>query len=155
MVDTSRRFWFSINWMKSASRWFHYTDILWYNFWMRFKSALLPLTLSKLHYYTSISYVHYYFFSKILPCIHCGTFCTMGTGYFPGVKRPERVPDHPLPSTARLLYLRPLCACIGMSWGDHYLFCGIVVPPYLRVIRSKIYRGYAKPWIIPSAIYVQ
>jgi hypothetical protein len=27
------------------------------------------------------------------------------------------------------------------------------LPPYLRVIRSKTYRGYVKPWIIPKAIY--
>jgi hypothetical protein len=29
MLETCRGLWFSINWMKSASRWFHYTDILW------------------------------------------------------------------------------------------------------------------------------
>jgi hypothetical protein len=29
MLETCRGPWFSINWMKSASRWFHYTDILW------------------------------------------------------------------------------------------------------------------------------
>jgi hypothetical protein len=29
MLDTCRGSWFSINLMKSASRWFHYTDILW------------------------------------------------------------------------------------------------------------------------------
>jgi hypothetical protein len=29
MHETYRGPWFSINWMKSASRWFHYTDILW------------------------------------------------------------------------------------------------------------------------------
>jgi hypothetical protein len=28
-----------------------------------------------------------------------------------------------------------------------------VVPPYSRVIRSKIYRGYVKPRIIPSATF--
>jgi hypothetical protein len=28
-----------------------------------------------------------------------------------------------------------------------------VVPPYPRVIRSKTYHGYAKPRIIPNAIY--
>jgi hypothetical protein len=26
MLETCRGIWFSINWMKSASRWFHYTD---------------------------------------------------------------------------------------------------------------------------------
>jgi hypothetical protein len=29
MLETRRGPWFSINWMKSASRWFHYTDMLW------------------------------------------------------------------------------------------------------------------------------
>jgi hypothetical protein len=29
ILETCRGPWFSINWMKSASRWFHYTDILW------------------------------------------------------------------------------------------------------------------------------
>jgi hypothetical protein len=29
LVETCRGLWFSINWMKSASRWFHYTDTLW------------------------------------------------------------------------------------------------------------------------------
>jgi len=27
-------------------------------------------------------------------------------------------------------------------------------PPYARVIRSKTYRGYGKPRIIPKAIYI-
>jgi hypothetical protein len=29
MLETCRCSWFSMNWMKSASRWFHHTDILW------------------------------------------------------------------------------------------------------------------------------
>jgi hypothetical protein len=29
VLETCRGLWFSIKWMKSASRWFHYTDILW------------------------------------------------------------------------------------------------------------------------------
>jgi hypothetical protein len=29
MLETCKGPWFAINWMKSASRWFHYTDILW------------------------------------------------------------------------------------------------------------------------------
>jgi hypothetical protein len=36
------------------------------------------------------------------------------------------------------------------------LRCGLVstgVPPYPRVIRSKTYRGYVKPRIVPNAIY--
>jgi hypothetical protein len=32
MLETCRCPWFSINWMKCASRWFHYTDILWCTF---------------------------------------------------------------------------------------------------------------------------
>jgi hypothetical protein len=28
MLETCRGLWFSINWMKSSSRWFHYTDVL-------------------------------------------------------------------------------------------------------------------------------
>jgi hypothetical protein len=39
-------------------------------------------------------------------------FCTMGTGSFPGVKRPGRDADHPPPSSAEVkkgleLYLHP------------------------------------------------
>jgi hypothetical protein len=30
MLETCRDSWFSINWMKSASRWYRYTDILWF-----------------------------------------------------------------------------------------------------------------------------
>jgi hypothetical protein len=30
MLETCRGFWFSINWMKIALHWFHYTDILWF-----------------------------------------------------------------------------------------------------------------------------
>jgi hypothetical protein len=29
MLETCRGLWFSINWMESASRWFHYTDVMW------------------------------------------------------------------------------------------------------------------------------
>jgi hypothetical protein len=29
MLETCRGPWFLINWIKSASRWFHYTGILW------------------------------------------------------------------------------------------------------------------------------
>jgi hypothetical protein len=44
--------------------------------------------------------------------------CTMGTGSFPGVKRPGRDVDHPLPSSAEVeerveLYLSPPS---GPSW---------------------------------------
>jgi hypothetical protein len=30
MLETCRGSWFSINWMKSAARWFHYTDMLYF-----------------------------------------------------------------------------------------------------------------------------
>ena len=44
--------------------------------------------------------------------------CTMGTGPFPGVKRPGRGADHPLPSKCRGhervgLYLWAFMACYG------------------------------------------
>jgi hypothetical protein len=42
----------------------------------------------------------------------------------------------------------PSCA------GAQGMFCHCtVVPPYPRVIRSKTYRGYVKPRVIPNAIY--
>jgi hypothetical protein len=34
-----------------------------------------------------------------------------------------------------------------------YYVVNTVVPPYLRVIRSKTYRGHVKPQIIPNATY--
>jgi serine/threonine protein kinase len=41
------------------------------------------------------------------------------------------------------------CGCVRRT----YLACNIVVPQYPWVIRSKIYRGYVIPWIIPNTIY--
>jgi hypothetical protein len=32
--------------------------------------------------------------------------------------------------------------------------CNTGVPPYLRALRSKIYRDYVKPQIIPKTIFV-
>ena len=52
-----------------------------------------------------------------LPGTHAA-LCTMGTGYFPGVKRPGRGVDHPPPSRAEvkerveLYFYSPS----GMSW---------------------------------------
>jgi hypothetical protein len=40
MLETCRGPRFSINWMKSASRWFHYTDILWRTISKTFKFVL-------------------------------------------------------------------------------------------------------------------
>jgi hypothetical protein len=33
-------------------------------------------------------------------------------------------------------------------------FWNTVVPPYLRVIRSKTYLGFVKPRIVPNAIHI-
>jgi hypothetical protein len=44
MLETSRGPWFSINWMKCASRWFHYTDILWCTFSKTFSSSHVLVT---------------------------------------------------------------------------------------------------------------
>ena len=46
----------------------------------------------------------------------------------------------------------------GMHWCLAIIFlCSALYctggSPYLRVIRSKTYHGYVKPWIIPNAIY--
>ena len=52
--------------------------------------------------------------------------CTMGTGSFPGVKRPGRGADHLLPSSAEVegrveLYLcSPLLSLRGLFWGALY-----------------------------------
>jgi hypothetical protein len=35
MLETCRDLWFSINWMKRASRWLHYTDVLFLVSWNR------------------------------------------------------------------------------------------------------------------------
>jgi hypothetical protein len=40
----------------------------------------------------------------------------------------------------------------GVRWKGRMTYTG--VPPYPRVIRSKTYRGYVKPRIIPNAIYI-
>jgi hypothetical protein len=42
--------------------------------------------------------------------------CTMGTGPFPGIKRPELGAE--LRMGKSYIPPPPLCACIGMSWGD-------------------------------------
>jgi hypothetical protein len=45
MLETCRCPWFSINWMRSASRWFHRSDILWYTV-----SKTLSLSMSFLNF---------------------------------------------------------------------------------------------------------
>jgi hypothetical protein len=58
--------------------------------------------------------------------------CTMGTGSFPGVKRPARGADHPPPSSAGVkkiieLYLYPpswtVQACDGTNFYYYYYCC--------------------------------
>jgi hypothetical protein len=49
MLKTCRGPWFSINWIKGVSRWFHYTDVLW---------CTVNKTLSKLFILSIIDY-HY------------------------------------------------------------------------------------------------
>jgi hypothetical protein len=48
--------------------------------------------------------------------------CTLGTGYFPGVKRLERGADHPGCEWVRVVPFPPPCVNRGMSWGDIYLY---------------------------------
>jgi hypothetical protein len=52
---------------------------------------------------------------------------TMGTGSFPGVKRPGRDADHPLPSSSEVkerveLYFYPPLGIRDLFWGDLYLY---------------------------------
>jgi hypothetical protein len=51
ILETCRSLWFSINWKKSASRWFQYTDILW-------------CTVSKTLYHASSWYFLTYFYRR-------------------------------------------------------------------------------------------
>lgn len=52
----------------------------------------------------------------------------MDIGSLPGVKQPKRGADHQFPAKAKvangleLLSPPPLCARIGMAWGDFYLY---------------------------------
>jgi hypothetical protein len=53
--------------------------------------------------------------------------CTVGTGPFPGVKRPRRGADHPPPSSAEVkgrveLYSTPLLGVRGLFYGELYCF---------------------------------
>jgi hypothetical protein len=60
--------------------------------------------------------------------------CTMGTGSFPGAKRPECGANHTHPSSARLqmgwsyIGAFPICPT-GMSWGDLCLRDYNITPP--------------------------
>jgi len=48
--------------------------------------------------------------------------CTMGIGYFPGVKRLERGADHPVCEWLGVVPLPAPCANRGMSWCDIHLY---------------------------------
>ena len=57
---------------------------------------------------------------------------TLGTGSFPGVKRPGRGVDHPLPSSAEVEgRVEPyICSLSGPSWpvmGELYLYCALLL----------------------------
>jgi hypothetical protein len=57
--------------------------------------------------------------------------CTMGTGSFPGIKRPGRGVDHPPTSSAELkerveLYLYSPLGLRGLFWGELYLLAKIL-----------------------------
>ena len=62
----------------------------------------------------------------------------MGTGSFPGVKRPERGVGHPLPSSAEVkerveLYLYSPLGPRGLFQGEIYLYLleqSVLVPDY-------------------------
>jgi hypothetical protein len=60
------------------------------------------------------------------PVAHPSSY-TMGTGSFPGVKRPGSGVDHPLPSSTEFkeraeLYLTPLLGLRGLFYRELYLF---------------------------------
>jgi len=67
-------------------------------------------------------------FHETDPAAHPASY-TMGTGYFPGVKRPGCGVDHPLPISAKVkervnLYLySPPGGLHGLFWGELYLYC--------------------------------
>ena len=77
--------------------------------------------------------------------------CTMGTGYFPGVKRPGRGVAHPPPSSAEVkerveLYLySPIPGLRGLFLGELYLYLYLydknLFPTHLHThyIREKLY----------------
>jgi len=45
----------------------------------------------------------------------------MGTGSFPGVKRPGRGADHPSPSSAEVKETEPSMGLRGPFWGELYI----------------------------------
>jgi hypothetical protein len=87
----------------SVTTWIFHVDII---------TPMFPI-----NYYFSTSDVEYSAPVQTGPGAHPVSY-TMGTGSFPGVKRPGRGVDHPLPSSAEVkqrveLYL---CSPSGLSW---------------------------------------
>jgi hypothetical protein len=71
MLETCRGTWFSINWMKSVSRWFHYTDILWCTVGNALSMLVFSYSTSyctKLEVLTSV-FMNITVFWDVTPCI--------------------------------------------------------------------------------------
>jgi hypothetical protein len=54
VLETCRGSWFSISWMKSASRWFHYTDLLWCTVSKILFAYLCTVHFNESDYYISV-----------------------------------------------------------------------------------------------------
>jgi hypothetical protein len=76
MVETCTGLWFSINWMKSASHWFHYTDMLW---------CTVSKTLSLIHF--CWPYVWRSSDRSALRCVCCGAETERSTARQAGAGR--------------------------------------------------------------------
>ena len=72
---------------------------------------------------------------------------TMGTGTFPGVQRPGRGADHPLPSSAEvkesipLLFLRVFVACYRVNFTFTFTFDVPVSYVMFTIYESVIFLG--------------
>jgi hypothetical protein len=84
MLGTCRGPWFSVNWLKSASRWFHYTDILWCTV---SKTLSTPYSLKcddislirKLGYALHLRQADLAFFSSEIRIDLCGSVASSGS----------------------------------------------------------------------------
>jgi hypothetical protein len=79
-------------------------------------------------------------------------FCKMGTGSFPGVKRPGRGADHPLPTGAEVIPLLPLWAS-GPVITDP-IGRTVITDPIGRTVSQPIYEIYTQQ-IHTQQIYTQ
>jgi hypothetical protein len=96
--------------------------------------------------------LEYYFFLKILPCINCGTFCTMGIGYFPGVKRPGRVADQPATFYCQVATSPPpvpINACHGVTL-TYFFF--VVMARKGTPFRAQVFVAYKN--IFPTTLSI-